>query len=86
MGTRMEGRKIFESFRGKGKKKKEPRKKNRRSKNMIYKDDGIEKLYAWITTIFHDAIISVFARKILSWEKNIRKNVTQKPIKGATSN
>lgn len=36
--------------------------------------------------IFHDAIIFVFARKILSWEKNIRKNVTQKPIKGATSN
>ena len=34
MGTRMEGRKIFESFRGKGKKK-EPRKKNRRLKNMI---------------------------------------------------
>lgn len=28
----------------KRKKKKEPRKKNRRSKNMIYKDDGIEKL------------------------------------------
>lgn len=40
MGTRMEGRKIFESFRGK-EKKKEPRKKNRRSKNMIraYKDE-----------------------------------------------
>lgn len=44
--------------------------------DTLSKDDGIENYT--VDTIFHDVIISVFARKILSWEKisritNIRK-------------
>lgn len=70
--------------------RKRKKKRTEKEKSSIEKYDTRmteqKNYYAWITMIFHDAIIFVFARKILSWEKNIRKNVTQKPIKGATSN